>query len=97
MYGEDGAQDLAKALRLPERTWQNFEAGVQMPGEVILRFLLVTGTEPHWLLTGEGNRYRAPSEMAGSERDATEDRQKSSLARPRRRPRNDDASSSLGS
>ena len=27
-----------------------------MPASVILEFLDLTGTDPHWLLTGEGDR-----------------------------------------
>ena len=38
-YGEDGTTDLAEALGLPARTWRNFEDGVRIPGEVLLRFL----------------------------------------------------------
>ena len=56
--GERGAPDLARMLGVPERTWLNYEAGVTIPGEVLLRFLEVTSAEPRWLLTGEGPRYR---------------------------------------
>jgi putative transposase len=45
---------LASALPIPERTWRNHEAGVIVPAEVILRFLVLTGTGPAWLLTGRG-------------------------------------------
>ena len=64
-YGEDGITDLAEALGLPARTWRNFEDGVRIPGEVLLRFLLLTGAEPHWLLTGEGDKYRSGSRLTG--------------------------------
>src|SRR4051794_37589010 len=49
-YGEDGIADLAEALGLPAQTWRNCEDGVKVPGEVLLRFLLLTEAEPHWLL-----------------------------------------------
>ena len=38
----------------------DFEAGVEVPGWIILRFIELTDVEPHWLLTGEGERYRGP-------------------------------------
>jgi hypothetical protein len=56
LYGENGLPVLAEALGLPARTWMNYERGVTMPGEVLLRFLDTTGTDPHWLVTGEGER-----------------------------------------
>ena len=57
LYGEAGAPALAARLELPPGTWRNFEAGVTMPAEVLLRFIEVTGADPHWLLTGQGERY----------------------------------------
>ena len=62
MFGAHGAPLLAGALQLPTRTWLNYEAGVTMPASVMLRFLEITGADPHWLLTGEGNTYRARTE-----------------------------------
>ena len=59
LYGESGAPMLAAELHLPTRTWLNYEAGVTIPAGVILRFLAATGTDPHWLLTGQGPPYRA--------------------------------------
>ena len=53
LYGEHGFL-MAEALSLPARTWANYESGVIIPGPVLLRFIEVTGVEPHWLLTGEG-------------------------------------------
>ena len=61
MYGEDGGPLLAEIMGLPARTWANYESGVTIPGLVILRFIDVTGVEPHWLLTGEGRRDPAGS------------------------------------
>jgi hypothetical protein len=58
-YGDGGIPILARLLGLPVQTWVNFEAGVGMPAPVILRFIEVTGADPRWLLTGEGDRYRA--------------------------------------
>ena len=56
LYGENGLPALASALNLPTRTWLNYEQGVTMPADVLLCFLEVTGTDPHWLLTGEGDQ-----------------------------------------
>ena len=56
LYGENGTPGLAEALNLPARTWLNYEQGVTMPGVVLLQFLDITGADPHWLLTGEGDR-----------------------------------------
>ena len=54
LYGEHGGPLLAEALRLPFRTWANFERGVTIPGEVLLEFVEITGCEPLWLLRGAG-------------------------------------------
>src|SRR3954452_21345416 len=56
-FGEDGIPLLAETLGVPERTWSNYEAGVNIPGLVILRFVEVTGVDPRWLRTGKGDRY----------------------------------------
>lgn len=58
LYGEHGGPMLAEALNLPFRTWLNYEMGVIMPAHVLLDFIEVTGVDPHWLRTGEGERYR---------------------------------------
>ena len=57
LFGEHGGPLLADALRLPYRTWANYEAGCTIPAQVILRFIEFTRTDPHWLLTGEGEKY----------------------------------------
>ena len=56
MHGEHGGPLMAQALEIPARTWANYESGVIIPGGVLLRFIEVTGVEPHWLLTGESRR-----------------------------------------
>jgi hypothetical protein len=63
LYGEEDVWTLAEALSLPVRTWQNYERGVTMPADVLLEFLEVTDTDPHWLLTGEGERIRTRAAM----------------------------------
>jgi hypothetical protein len=62
LYGEGGAPVLAEALGLSVRTWQDFEMGVTIPATVILRFIDLTGVDPSWLLTGQGEaRPRPPA------------------------------------
>ena len=56
-FGEHGGHLLAEALGIPFRTWSNHEAGVTVPSEIILRFIDVTGANPHWLRTGIGGKY----------------------------------------
>ena len=58
LYGEGGGPLLAAALNLPAPTWLNFEAGCTVPALVILQFLELTSVNPHWLLTGSGEKYR---------------------------------------
>ena len=57
LYGENGGPMLAEALHVPFRTWANYESGVAMPALVMLRFIVLTGACPHWLLTGEAPQY----------------------------------------
>ncbi len=55
LFGEDGMAHLAEILRIPVRTWSNYEAGVVIPATVILRLIAACQVDPHWLLTGEGS------------------------------------------
>jgi hypothetical protein len=57
LYGLNGGPLLADALRIPFRTWLNYENGCTIPAHTILRLIEVTGAHPHWLLTGEGDRF----------------------------------------
>ena len=57
VYGECGGPMLAKQLKVPFRTWMNYEQGVTMPSEILLLFIEATGVNPHWLLTGEGSKF----------------------------------------
>lgn len=59
VFGERGGSEMARQLGVPVRTWYNYESGVTVPAEVLLRFLELTGVEPVWLLHGEGPRFRA--------------------------------------
>jgi hypothetical protein len=58
LFGDKGAAELARALEVPSRTWYNYERGVTVPAEVLLRFIALTGVEPQWLLDGQGEKYR---------------------------------------
>ncbi len=57
LYGLHGGPCLAEALKVPFRSWVEYESGGTIPALVILRFIEVTSAHPHWLLTGEGCRY----------------------------------------
>jgi hypothetical protein len=57
LFGERGLAALADALELPPRTWLNFESGCTIPGHILLAFIEVTKVDPHWLLTGEGEKF----------------------------------------
>jgi hypothetical protein len=63
LYGERGGPLLAETLNLLPRTWANYEAGVMIPAEVILRFIEVTEANPGWLLNGSGDRYTTSRAM----------------------------------
>jgi hypothetical protein len=72
IYGEEGAPLLAAAIRLPTPTWLNFEAGCTIPAPVILQLIDLTSVNPHWLLTGEGEKYQDdPPDPARSRRKPT--------------------------
>lgn len=59
LYGERGGPELARRLKLPIRTWYNYEGGVTIPGEVLLKFVELTAVEPMWLLYGRGAKFRS--------------------------------------
>ena len=66
LYGEYGGPWLAQRMRMPFRTWIAYESGQQIPAELILRFIEITGADPHWLLTGEGRKYQSTLQHAGT-------------------------------
>lgn len=61
VYGDDGIPILAEALGIPEQTWENYESGVALPAPTVLALIEITGANPHWLLTGNGDRYTPKS------------------------------------
>src|SRR5580698_1729620 len=58
LYGERGGPEMARRLGIPVRTWYNYEGGVTVPAEVVLKIIELTSVEPGWLLRGEGPRLR---------------------------------------
>lgn len=62
LFGERGGSEMARKLGLPVRTWYNYETGVTVPAEVILRFVELTSVEPLWLLHGRGPKYRTSAQ-----------------------------------
>jgi hypothetical protein len=57
LYGAHGGPLIAKSLGIPFRTWLNYENGFTIPASSILRFIELTKANPHWLLTGQGDKY----------------------------------------
>jgi hypothetical protein len=57
VFGDNGVDQLADAMGLPFRTWLNYEAGCTIPAQVILQFIDLTTAHPHWLLTGDGDKF----------------------------------------
>lgn len=58
LFGDRGGSEMARRLNLPVRTWYNYESGVTVPAEVLLRFMELTAVEPMWLLHGRGPKFR---------------------------------------
>lgn len=62
LYGEHGGPLIAEALEIPFRTWLNYEHGCTIPAPSMLRLLELTRANPHWLLTGRGEKYQPQTE-----------------------------------
>ncbi len=58
LFGERGGPEMARRLGIPVRTWYNYEGGVTVPAEVILKIIELTSVEAVWLLHGEGPKFR---------------------------------------
>jgi hypothetical protein len=61
LFGDSGGPELARRLNLPARTWYNYETGVTVPAEILLRFIELTGANPMYLITGEGPHFLQPN------------------------------------
>ncbi len=59
VFGDNksGVEAIASLLSIPAKTWENFEEGVTMPAPLMLHFIVATGANPEWLLTGSGSRF----------------------------------------
>src|SRR3954447_13136953 len=66
LYGERGGPELARRLGLPIRAWYNYESGVTVPAEVVLKIIELTSVEPIWLLHGQGPKFR--TDVPGADR-----------------------------
>ena len=71
LFGERGGSEMARRLGLPIRTWYNYEGGVTVPAEVLLRFVELTSVEPMWLLHGRGPKFRATPPPVGDDGPST--------------------------
>ena len=63
LFGAHGGPLLAESLSLPYRTWHNYETGCTIPATTLLQFIELTGANPHWLLTGQGQRFLTPDRV----------------------------------
>jgi hypothetical protein len=57
LFGPRGGPELARRLGIPTRTWYNYEGGITVPGEILLKIVEVTSVEPMWLLHGRGPKF----------------------------------------
>src|SRR5215203_5595936 len=74
MFGDRGGPEMARRIGIPVRTWYNYEAGVTVPAEVVLRIIELTSLEPSWLLHGKGPKFRlSASEGAHRTSEARDD------------------------
>jgi hypothetical protein len=68
LFGDDGGALLANLLRIPTRRVAQMEIRGPIPGHIILAFIEVTGANPSWLLSGEGERYTRVAADRGERR-----------------------------
>jgi len=67
-FGERGTAEITRQIGVPNRSWYSYETGVTVPAEVMLRFVELTLVEPHWLLHGQGPKYRTSAPDNDAER-----------------------------
>jgi hypothetical protein len=63
LFGERGGPEMARRLGIPVRTWYNYEGGVTVPAEVVLKIIELTAVEPAWLLHGKGPKFRSTGRL----------------------------------
>jgi hypothetical protein len=69
LFGERGGPEMARRLSIPVRTWYNYEGGVTVPAEVVLKIIELTSVEPVWLLHGKGPKFRQQPRVDREETD----------------------------
>ncbi len=70
LFGDRGGPEMARRLAIPVRTWYNYEGGVTVPAEVVLKIIELTSVEPAWLLHGKGPKFR-PAVSSGNDAAST--------------------------
>ena len=73
LYGDRGGPEMARRLGIPVRTWYNYEGGVTVPAEVILKIIELTAVEAGVALARRGTEV-PPSSRSGA---------RSAVVRPR--------------
>jgi hypothetical protein len=63
LFGECGGPVLARLLQIPDRKLERLETGGPIAAEVILALIEVTGANPRWLQSGDGERYSRREEL----------------------------------
>jgi hypothetical protein len=61
IHGERGGPEMARRLNIPVRTWYNYEKGITVPAEIILKVIKLTGVDAAWLLDGSGPMFADPT------------------------------------
>jgi hypothetical protein len=75
-FGEEGALAACEKVGVSTRTMLDYEAGAAMPPETLLRFLVLLGINPAWLLNGRGPQFvRSRLRLNGPVRAGREPRQ----------------------
>ena len=62
LFGDRGGPEMARRLGIPVRTWYNYEGGVTVPAEVVLKIIELTAVEP--ILAAERQRAEVPPAAA---------------------------------
>jgi hypothetical protein len=68
-FGEHGGPMLAELVGVTQRRLARIEAGGPIPAEFILKLIDLTGVNPRWLLSGEGEVYGSPAPSRIRDRD----------------------------
>jgi len=55
--GTRGGPEVARRLQISSRTWHDYERGVTVPGEILLKVIETFDVEPLWLIHREGPRF----------------------------------------